>query len=559
MLKQLRLSTKLKALRQQLEAFIEKRDGFKKRETELSQSLEEATTQEDIDLINGEIESLENEVNEADCDGNITRIEDEIADIENELEEIGKPAPQPTTGEPEEKRNKEAIKMVRTRGIFAKFTQQRRAEILAADGVQEFLERAREFKARKQSVTGAELLIPETILGIVRENIGAYSKLINKVGFASVRGTSRIPIAGSFPEAIWTEMTGAINEMNIDFSAIEADGYKVAGFFAVPNSTLEDDAGELLAFMLEALSASIGIAIDKAIVFGTGKKMPLGFVSRLAQTEKPGDWSNDAPVWNDLHESNIKKYDLGALSGKEFFAALMEAFAIPTPKYNSADSKAIWVMNRKTHLDLIAKTIEFNSAAALVAQQNNTMPIVGGEIIELEFMADYDIAGGFGVQYKLIERGGSSINSSEHVKFIQEQTVMKVTARYDGMPVIAEAFILFNYRNIAPTTSAPFAADSANTDLVALKGLTIGDATLFPKAFDKDTLNYHCTVKAHSQKITAVALDSDATVTIKNGDTVVENESNATFKAGENILTITVTNAHATPRTYTVVVIDEAA
>ena len=114
MLKQLRLNTKLKELRQQLKAFIEKRDGFKKRETELSQSLEEATTQEDIDLINGEIESLETEVNEADCDGNITRIEGEIADIENELEEIGKPAPQPT-GEPEDKRNKEAIKMVRTR------------------------------------------------------------------------------------------------------------------------------------------------------------------------------------------------------------------------------------------------------------------------------------------------------------------------------------------------------------------------------------------------------------------------------------------------------------
>lgn len=559
MLKQLRLNTKLKELRQQLKAFIEKRDGFKKRETELSQSLEEATTQEDINLINSEIESLETEVNEADCDGNITRIEGEIADVENELKEIGKPASQPATGEPEDKRNKEAIKMVRTRGIFAKFTEQRRAEILAADGVQEFLERAREFKARKQSVTGAELLIPETILGIVRENIGAYSKLINKVSLVPVRGTSRTPIAGEIPEAIWTEMTGAVNEMEIDFSAIEADGYKVSGFFPVPNSTLEDDTGELLAFMLEALSASIGIALDKAIVYGTGKKMPLGFVPRLAQIEKPSDWSNDAPAWNDLHESNIKKYDLDALSGKEFFAALMEAFAIPTPKYNSVNGDIIWVMNRRTHLDIVAKTIEFNSAAALVAQQNNTMPVIGGEIIELEFMADYDVAGGFGMQYKLIERAGSSINTSEHVRFIQDQTVMKVTARYDGKPVIADAFVLFNYKNITPTTSTIFAADSANTDLVSLKGLTIGDVTLFPKAFDKDTLNYHCTVTAHSQKITATALNSDATVTIKNGDTVVKNESNATFKAGENILTITVTNAHATPRTYTVVVIDETA
>lgn len=558
MLKQLRLTTKLKELRQELKGFTEKRESFKQRERALELSLEEAASQEDISLVNREIEALEAEVNEVDCEGNITRIEGEIADIENELEEIGKP----TASNPdnEQTRNKEVTKkMLRTRGIFSKFSQQRRGEILEADGVSEFLERARNFKERKQSVTGSELLIPEVILGIVRENIGAYSKLIDKVGFVSLKGTSRIPIAGTIPEAVWTEMTGALNEMEIDFAAIEADGYKVAGFFSVPNSTLEDDSGELLAFLIEALSASVGRALDKAIIYGNGKKMPLGIVPRLAQTDKPDNWSNDAPEWSDLHTSNIKKYDLGSLSGKEFFAALMEAFAIPTPKYNGADSKAVWVMNRKTHLDIVAKTIEFNSAAALVAQQNNTMPVIGGEIIELEFMADYDIAGGFGMQYKLIERSGSSVSTSEHVRFIQEQTVMKVSARYDGKPVIAEAFVLFNYRNINPTTSAPFAADSANTDLVALKDLKIGDATLFPKAFDKDTLNYHCTVKAHSQKISAVALDPDAKISIKNGESSVENEQKATFAAGENILTVTVTNGHSTARTYTVVVIDETA
>ena len=34
------------------------------------------------------------------------------------------------------------------------------------------------------------------------------------------------------------------------------------------------------------LGQSIGLALDKAIVYGTGVKMPLGIVTRLAQASK---------------------------------------------------------------------------------------------------------------------------------------------------------------------------------------------------------------------------------------------------------------------------------
>lgn len=50
--------------------------------------------------------------------------------------------------------------------------------------------------------------------------------------------------------------------------------------------------------------------------------------------------------------------------------------------------------------------------------------------------------------------------------------------------------------------------------------------------------------------------DSNAVVTIKNGDTAVENGSSATWSEGENILTITVTNGSAI-KTYAVTVTKE--
>ena len=50
--------------------------------------------------------------------------------------------------------------------------------------------------------------------------------------------------------------------------------------------------------------------------------------------------------------------------------------------------------------------------------------------------------------YLLVERAGTELATSEHTRFLEDQTVFKGTARYDGKPVIAEAFALTNIGNV---------------------------------------------------------------------------------------------------------------
>ena len=85
-----------------------------------------------------------------------------------------------------------------------------------------------------------------------------------------------------------------------------------------------------------------------------------------------------------------------------------------------------------------------------------------------------------------------------------------------------------------------------------LSGLTIGSLELTP-SFDKDVTSYAATTTNATNKVTAVAEDEDATITILNGETPVENEGSATWADGANTLTVTVTNGSAT-KTYTVTV-----
>ncbi|MBQ1788798.1 MAG: Ig-like domain-containing protein [Oscillospiraceae bacterium] len=46
--------------------------------------------------------------------------------------------------------------------------------------------------------------------------------------------------------------------------------------------------------------------------------------------------------------------------------------------------------------------------------------------------------------------------------FLSDQTVFKGTTRWDGKPVIAEAFVLIGIDGTNPTTSAAFVTDTAN-------------------------------------------------------------------------------------------------
>ena len=90
------------------------------------------------------------------------------------------------------------------------------------------------------------------------------------------------------------------------------------------------------------------------------------------------------------------------------------------------------------------------------------MPVIGGDIVVLDFIPDNNIVGGYGDLYLLAERAGTVLASSEHARFVEDQTLFKGTARYDGTPVIAEGFVVIGINAATPTTSVSFKPDEAN-------------------------------------------------------------------------------------------------
>lgn len=567
MLKLLKLRSQLKEIKNKLTDLRAKKAEFDRRNAELEKALDEAEGDDDLALVNQQIEELEKEEKEAnveqlpDLEAEATRIENEIKEIEDKTQTAlgGGEGSTPPPAAPDNERNRKEVTnhMANKRTILGRMTVEQRTAFVQRDDIQEMLARVRELKQQNRAVTGAEIGIPTNALELIRENIEHYSKILKYVRLKTLRGNARQPILGDIPEGIWTESIANFNELDINFSEVTASSYKVGGYFAIPNSTMEDSDINLASELMEVIAEAIGKGVDKAIVYGIGKGMPLGIASRLAQTSKPESWDVNAPEWKNLSESNIITIDAANLDGVDFFRAIAKGLKTPKKKVSKTGLR-VWLMNEQTHDDIRVKTLALNASAAIVSGVNERMPVFSGDIIELDFIPEYDIIGGYLDVYMLVEREGANIRTSVHCKFIQDQTVMIGEARYDGKPIYGEAFVAFNYNNTKPTTVMTFAGDKANAKRVSLSSLSVGTADLFP-AFDPNTLNYTTTVSAHSNAITVKTVEEGAAVSIKNGNTAVTNGKNATFTNGNNLLTITVSNGNAEPRVYTVTVKDETA
>lgn len=560
-LKVIMLRRSIEKKQAELETLRQKDAEFSKREAELETAINEAETSEQEQAVTEEVETFDadktaHEAKKAALAGEIEGLEAELSEAEAAAPTRSKEnhlTKERTERKMETNINIRALPM--SRRAFDALPMEQRSEIVAREDVREFFAQLRSMKGQQRGVSGAELTIPVVFLDMIAENMYRYSKLLNRVRIRNVNGEARQTIAGTVPEAVWTEMCGAINELTFVFNQVTLDGFKVSGYVPVCNSILEDNDINLASWIVEMLSESIGLALDKAILYGKGaaSKMPLGIVTRLAQTSKPADYPANAPEWVDLHTSNILKVDSTA-EPITFWSALAVAAGNTFTRYSRG--RQFWAMNSKTYAKLRAKLIAFNYEGGLVAQFPGTMPVVDGDIDVLEFIPDGDIIGGYGDLYLLALRAGMTIESSREVQFIQDNTVFKGKERADGMPVIPGAFVAININNAAVTTVMDFAADTAND--AQLTALAVGTETLAP-VFATGTYSYTLAPTGTSAKIEATSSQPGAKVAISYNGQNVRNGGTVTWltDGAAHPLTVTVTQGNAV-RVYTVSVTKSA-
>lgn len=560
-LRAIMLRSKIDKKNKELDELRKKDADFAIREKELEAAIDEAQTEEEQQTVSDAVDAFDEE--KKGHEAAKSNLQSEINDLELELEKTENELAEPANRSAEKRSNTERMERTMAKHdirslpmnvrAFDSLSREQKNAIIEREDVKEFLIRMREQKGSKRAISGGDLEIPVVFMEIIAENMYRYSKLLNRVRTRPVGGEARQTIAGTVPEAIWTEMCGAINELSFVFHQITLDGYKVSGYVPICNSLLEDTTSnlDLASWIMEMLSESIGYAIDKAILYGKGAnaKMPLGIVTRLAQDSKPSGYPANAPEWVDLSDTNIIKIDGASLEPIPFLSAFAIAAGNTYTRYARGDK--FWAMNSKTYAQIQAKLISATATGEFVSRIAGVMPITAGNVDILEFIPDGDIIGGYGELYLWIERGTMQLDLSTDVQFIQDNTVFRGKSRADGQPVIPGAFVAININNHEVTTVMDFAADTAND--ADLESLVIGSESLNP-AFDPDTLTYNiASASEASAKIEATSAQANASVEISYNGKNVANNGTVKFIADSTAheLTVTVKNGNAV-KVYTV-------
>lgn len=567
-LKALMLRRSIDLKEAELAQLREKDAGFAAREADLESAIAEVSSEEDRRAVEEMVSDFDTE--RSAHEEAVAAIEAEIAELRSQLAKIeaqqdpplpdaggGVPvasgiAPAASSAPETERKDKSTMKTQIRDRFFGGMNIMERHAFVQQPNVQAWLGEVRAAIKEKRALSNVGVTIPTEVLPLLRENLINYSKLYRHVSVTRVSGDAVVPIMGTIPEGVWTDCCATLNELDLGFYGLEMNCYKVGGFFAVCNAIIEDSDIDLLSELMSAIDQAIGLALDKAIVYGRNApnhmKMPQGFVSRLLQTAAPDGYPAFARPWANLSTTNVLTI-AGTYTGVALFQQLALATGAAKGRYSRGEK--VWIMNETTYTYLLAEAMNVNGAGAIVSAVDGRMPVIGGIIEVLGFMPDFVIAGGYLDLYRLAERRGVQLGRSEHVRFIQDQTVVKGTARYDGAPAIAEAFVAIGINGVTPTADMAFAPDTAN-EPPALSALSLGAAALTP-GFAADVTAYTASTTNTTNAITATPQNPVDRVSIVVNGSVLQNGGSATWNEGANVVTVTVTSfVNGTSTVYTV-------
>lgn len=407
-LKQLRINTKLKQLREQQKVLNEKIAGYEKRTSELETALDEATTDEDMNLVSEQLETLENEIKESDAESKKTEIEEQIRQLEEELDAIGKEAPKAA----EAKERGANMNKYQVRELLKTGEYYERAE------VKQFYEDLKNLRA----MGGSDLTIPDIVINRIMDIFGDFTTLYPLVDKIRLNGKGRILLDTDTDEATWIEQTGTIPTGDVGtVTNIDFDGFKVGKVVFIDNSLIQDSIINVDNYVVKKIARALGKALDKAILKGEGsaKKQPEGILTKLAANHKV---TLANPKLSEVLKQ-IKLIDTGDDSVGEIVA----------------------VMKRTTYYDkFLDYTINVDASGNVVGKlpNLNNLNLCGLKVVFNQYMDNDTVLFGDFTQYTLVEREDITIDNSVHVKFAEDQTAFRGKGRFDGKPVKADAFVL---------------------------------------------------------------------------------------------------------------------
>ena len=434
-------------------------------------------------------------------------------------------------------------------------------QVLAARGVRQLTSKERDYyqklseamrsKDPQQAVNNLDIVMPETIVDAVFDELQTAHPLLSHIQFTNTRGAIRMMMnTNGFQRAAWGQLCAEIvQELTSGFKEVDTSLLKLSAFIPVCKAMLDLGPEWLDDFVRQVLYEAFANGLEYGIVAGSGNGEPIGMIRQVGDnvTVTGGVYPVKSPIAvGDLSPSTV--------------GSLLALLAVDPNGKARVVQDVILIVNPVDYYQRIMP-------ATTVMTPNGTYvnDVLPYPMTVIQSPAVDQGQAVIGIGYKYFAALGTAregrIEYSDHYHFLEDERMYLIKGYATGFPMDNNAFFVLDITGIRPAVwkveqvDAPAAGSNAE-----LADLRIGGLTLSP-AFDAATTSgYTATTTNATNTVTAIPADANAVIEITNDgaseDPVsVINGRAVTWEAGANTLTVKVTAPDGTTtKSYVVTV-----
>lgn len=428
------------------------------------------------------------------------------------------------------------------------------ASILAQRGVRQLTSKEREYYEKiieamkspnpKQALNDVDVVMPETIIDSVFEELSTNHPLLSKLSATTVTGLTRMMMnTNGDQRATWGKLTAKIiEELTSGFREVDVTQDKLSAFLPVSKAMLDLGPAWLDNYVRQVLYEALANGLEYGIVRGTGKDMPIGMMKQVGDgvVVTGGEYPDKEAI-------KMTAMDINQMGN---ITAIMARNDKGQPRTVTG---LIMLVNP---VDYYRRVLPATRMLTPDGVYVSTLP-VDAEIIQSAAMPEGKAVYGMAPKYFLgvgMARDGR-IEYSDEYRFLEDERVYLIKLYANGFAKDNNAFLVLDITDLQPVRFKVVSETEVKTYNAALADLRIGSLALSPE-FDGATTAYTVTTENTTNVITAVPASGSAEIEIKVGQKAVVNGAAATWTTGENTVTIKVTDGDQS-KAYTVTVTKE--
>ena len=423
--------------------------------------------------------------------------------------------------------------------------------ILAQRGVRQLTSKEREYYEKvidamkssnpKQALNDVDVVMPETIIDSVFEELKTDHPLLSKLSATTVTGLTRMMMnTNGEQKAAWGKLTAKITEeLTSGFKEVDVTQDKLSAFLPVSKAMLDLGPEWLDNYVRQVLYEALANGLEYGIICGSGKDMPIGMMRQVGESVVVT--GGEYPMKEAVKMTALDMAQLGNVT------ALIA-------RNDKGQARTV------TGLILLVNPVDYYRrvlpATRMLTPDGNYASVlpVDAEIIQSaavpEGRAVYGMASKYFLGVGMSKEG--RIEYSDEYHFLEDERVYLIKMYGHGFAKDNNAFQVLDITELKPVRFRVVSETEEKISSARLADLKIGSLALTPK-FSKDTLTYTAATGNATNVVTAVPESATAEVAITVGEKSVSNGSAAEWDAGENTLKIVVTDGDKTG-TYQVTV-----